>query len=572
MTAGRVVGDIRLSVKTRAVGVGLLVLALAAPVGTVFAAPVSAAGASDPSVLLFVREAASTSSLMSVALDPTTGLPSSAASTIESSTSLAYRDLAVSPDGSQVAYVTDNSTTDVTSVRVRAVDGSGTGQMLVSTASAFPGVIDPACTSNPTACAVAEPAWSPDGASLLVTRYGADTGTDYRPGNLFTVPAAGGAISALPGGALASHGSYVADGSAVIAADEDPDAPVRLLRISTSGTRTAVTGGASAYSPSVSPDGQWIAAIRPEDAQTDSIVVLPVSGGSAVTVSDVVADPTALVLDAAPTWTADSVRVYFDRLLVDAGGSKVTVRSAARNGGSVVALPAAAGADEGWPAFSGGDRTAPVARLLTPTASVQLTSTASVSWTANDPGLSGVAGYDVRFHTISSAGVYSGFTTWRTATTALSASMSLTGGVQYCWSVRATDNDANVGAWSVERCSSSPLDDRQLTKSRGWTTASHPAYYRGSVISTTTGGSTASTATVKYRQVGFVTRTCSTCGSFTVYLGSRKLTTVNTRSSTTRNSYVVWMAFQSSPSTGVIKIVANAGNRVYVDGVVLRRQ
>lgn len=552
--------------------VGVLAFAVSAPGLPVLAATVTPAVAGDQATLLFVRDAAGVSSVMSVAIAPSTGLPSGGSVALESSSALGYSGLTVSPDGSQVAFVVTVNATGSTSIQVRAVASVAVPATVASAESTFPGPVAAGCLADPPSCPVSEPAWSPDGRTLLFTRYGADTGTDYRAGDLFTVPAAGGAVTALRGGGFASHGSYVADGSGVIAADEDPDAPVRLLRIASSGARSALTGGTGAYSPSVSPDGRWVAAIRFKDGQTDSIVVLPAAGGAAAVVSDAVADPNALVLDAAPSWTSDSVRVYFDRLLVDGSGTRTTVRSVSRDGSAAVGLAPAAGADEGWPAFAGGDRTAPVARMVSPTSKVALTRAITLSWTARDPGLSGVAGYDVRYRYISSAGVYSSTLMWRTRITTTSASFPLTSGRQYCWSVRATDKEANVGAWSTERCSVSPLDDRQLVRSSGWKGTTSSAYYRGSVISTRSVGKSVATSKVRYRQVGVITRTCPTCGAFTLYLGRTKLATVNTKSATTRNSHIVWLRYQSAPSAGALKVVVKGSGRVYLDGIALLRQ
>lgn len=77
------------------------------------------------------------------------------------------------------------------------------------------------------------------------------------------------------------------------------------------------------------------------------------------------------------------------------------------------------------------------------------------TWTATDdtngalPG-SGVASYDVRYRAGSS-------TDWITpddlqGTTATSASIPSADGQTACWSVRARDDDGNVGNWSADRC------------------------------------------------------------------------------------------------------------------------
>jgi len=58
--------------------------------------------------------------------------------------------------------------------------------------------------------------------------------------------------------------------------------------------------------------------------------------------------------------------------------------------------------------------------------------------------------------------------------TTRSLRVTLAGGSQYCFSVRARDRAGNVGPWGAERCTSMALDDRSLSASSGW---SWPSYH-----------------------------------------------------------------------------------------------
>ena len=104
-----------------------------------------------------------------------------------------------------------------------------------------------------------------------------------------------------------------------------------------------------------------------------------------------------------------------------------------------------------------------------PLASFQTAVAFPVAWSATDSG-SGAKSYDVRYRTApSNSSSFGSYTTWLSATTAIGATFTGTPGNTTCFSVRARDFAFNTSSWSSEVCTTSPLDDDQLSRSGSWT-------------------------------------------------------------------------------------------------------
>jgi len=142
--------------------------------------------------------------------------------------------------------------------------------------------------------------------------------------------------------------------------------------------------------------------------------------------------------------------------------------------------------------------------------------------------------------------------------------------MEQCWSARAVDQLNQWGAWSAERCFLAPLDDRRLT-SRGFVRESSYTYeYWKSTARRT--GATLSVSNVRTRQVGLLVQTCPTCGSLDVYVGSRRLGRMYTRSATSRTKVVIWLPRQAVEQRGTLVIRSTSSKRVVVDGVLIRHR
>lgn len=216
------------------------------------------------------------------------------------------------------------------------------------------------------------------------------------------------------------------------------------------------------------------------------------------------------------------------------------------------------------------DSTAPVVRPVSPVVAVSLTPTLAATYSATDP--SGVASYDVRFRRAPRSGVFGGYGTLADGTTSTRVNVPLAVGYQTCWSVRARDRLGNTSAWSAERCTARPVDDRSLTRATaGWTRQNTNSSYLGTNTYSTRSGARLTLASVKARQLHLVATRCPSCGAATVYIGSTKIGSVSLASSTIRRQSVLALPITSLRSGTLSIVVTSAtGKLVQIDGVALR--
>ncbi|KRE52576.1 hypothetical protein ASG70_14400 [Phycicoccus sp. Soil748] len=263
-------------------------------------------------------------------------------------------------------------------------------------------------------------------------------------------------------------------------------------------------------------------------------------------------------LDAAAAWADCGSTVTYSGLA--AGSHRVTARSIDPAG------RVSTEANRSWLV----DASAPTASLAAP-ASVQTTVPTTLSWTAADTGGSGLATYDVRARVATRSagfGAYQYPAAWQ-GLTARTMRVTLTRGSQYCYSVRSHDKAGNVGAWSAERCTALPLDDRDLAAGRGWTLGSSPSYLFGTYSRTTTFGAQLSVGGVRGRRLVVVATTCSTCGSIDVYHAGVKLGRVSLYSATTRTRQVLWLPLEPVTRYGTVVVRSAGTKQVVVDGVAV---
>jgi dipeptidyl aminopeptidase/acylaminoacyl peptidase len=115
-----------------------------------------------------------------------------------------------------------------------------------------------------------QPDWSPDGLTIAFTSMPA-SGTN----SVWTVPAAGG--TPVKRTSAAQDPSWQADSETLVVVDLG--ATLRLLRVTKSGARTAITGTFNGIEPAVSPDGQWLAFTRWYGEQWQ-LAILPLAGAT----------------------------------------------------------------------------------------------------------------------------------------------------------------------------------------------------------------------------------------------------------------------------------------------------
>ena len=231
-------------------------------------------------------------------------------------------------------------------------------------------------------------------------------------------------------------------------------------------------------------------------------------------------------------------------------------------------------------ALGTGPASAPSAAVtpsIPPTASITAlplwvsTPTVALGWAAT-PGTFPVASWDVRYRRAAWKGNFGALATWRSATTAASASFPASPGYTYCYSVRARDTLGATSGWTAETCTAVPLDDRSLARSGRWTAGTGSAYYRSTYVKSTTKGAKLVRTGVVARRIAILVTTCSTCGSVRVYWGSTLLRTISLRSATTVTRKLITVTTFSKARSGTLTIkVYSSGKKVIIDGVAIRR-
>jgi hypothetical protein len=186
---------------------------------------------------------------------------------------------------------------------------------------------------------------------------------------------------------------------------------------------------------------------------------------------------------------------------------------------------------------------------------------------------SGVASYDVRFRRAAFNGGFGALTypsSWQ-ATTATISIVTAAPGYTYCFSARSRDAAGNTSAWSAERCTATPLDDRSLAASTGWTRAPSSSYYRSTVTSTRASGRTLTRTSVQSRRLYLVATTCAGCGKVGVYWNGSLLRTVDLNATSTTYKHVILVKDFGVVRAGTVLVKTVGTGRTYIDGLDLSR-
>jgi hypothetical protein len=100
-------------------------------------------------------------------------------------------------------------------------------------------------------------------------------------------------------------------------------------------------------------------------------------------------------------------------------------------------------------------------------------------------------------------------------TTETSTTMDGTEGADYCWRVRAHDEDGIVSNWARSfYCTSVPVDDRSLQATGPWQRVEGDGYYKGTAVRTATRGATLLISQEGASGLVILATTCGGCGSF----------------------------------------------------------
>lgn len=200
----------------------------------------------------------------------------------------------------------------------------------------------------------------------------------------------------------------------------------------------------------------------------------------------------------------------------------------------------------------------------------KLTFPFGVGWTATDR-LSNVGTASVRVRTAVWNAGFGSYTYPALNTPAKSVSFQGTPGRTYCFGVQSKDAVGNLGTWSTEKCTTTPVDDKTLTVVKDFTRGESSAYYRGTYSAATKKGATLKLANIKAKRIAIVVSKAANGGKIQVLLGSKVLGSYSLKGSGTKQ--VIGQTVFDSVKSGtlVIKVISETGKVVKIDGVVLAK-
>jgi hypothetical protein len=213
----------------------------------------------------------------------------------------------------------------------------------------------------------------------------------------------------------------------------------------------------------------------------------------------------------------------------------------------------------------------PAATLGTPTmtkpagAFQNRTTKFAVSWTA----VSGTGvKYNVQMRSApATTGVFGSFQQIKTGLSEPTFNFQGVQGTTYCFEAQAAKGAAH-SAFSSQKCTSVPFDDRALTRPAGtdWQAKKLFGYYLNTFLLTKTHNDSLTKANVHAREIAVVAEVCPKCGSISLAFGGTTKT-FNLQAATTKREVLFVMDTGSVHSgTATIK-VTSTGKPVQIDGL-----
>jgi hypothetical protein len=189
----------------------------------------------------------------------------------------------------------------------------------------------------------------------------------------------------------------------------------------------------------------------------------------------------------------------------------------------------------------------------------------AVAWTAvSGTGIK----YDVQMRSApASTGTFGSFSQIKTGLNALTFQFQGTQGTAYCFEVRATKG-ATHSAFSSQKCTAVPFDDRALTRPAGthWQLKKLFGYYLNTFLLTKTHNDSLTKAGVHAKTVAVVAEVCPTCGSISVTFGGTTKA-FDLHAATTKRE-VLFVVDTGAMHTGTVTIKVTSTNKnVQIDGL-----
>lgn len=136
-----------------------------------------------------------------------------------------------------------------------------------------------------------------------------------------------------------------------------------------------------------------------------------------------------------------------------------------------------------------------------------------------------------------------------------------------------TDNERNVSGVSSQKCTTVPINDRQLRTVGPWRRMASKGAYLNDVSRATKKGALLGLDRVTAKTLAVLYTRCPTCGRFKIMFNNQTLKTVDSFSFSVKKKQVVEMPPFSLARTGLLKIVVvTNGKPVLIEGVGASRR
>lgn len=213
------------------------------------------------------------------------------------------------------------------------------------------------------------------------------------------------------------------------------------------------------------------------------------------------------------------------------------------------------------------DTAGPTSSITAPTAVRTMNPKFTVGWSASDR-LSNVTTGSVRMRSAAWNGAFGGY--GYPQVNKVTKAISFTGapGNTYCFSAQAKDAVGNMGAWSGERCTTVPVDDRTMKRVKGFKTATGASHYLGTFVKTKKKGSKLTLDNVRATQIAIVVAKAAKGGKIKVTFAGQSLGTYSLKGKGSQQLVAVKSFGALKAGTLVIKVVSKTGKMVKIDGIV----
>ncbi len=204
-------------------------------------------------------------------------------------------------------------------------------------------------------------------------------------------------------------------------------------------------------------------------------------------------------------------------------------------------------------------------------ASFQTARRFALKWSAADKD-AGVANYDVRYRQARPKSGFAARKSFKKKATKSRGSFAGRPGSTYCFQVRARDAAGNRSAYSKERCTAVPIDDRNLGGRIEWKPIVRAGAFKRTVLLHNQSGATLVKSGVRARSIALIATRCGRCGEVAVRHRGVLVGTVDLSKKPFGKKMVNRLPGTRKLRKGKLTLtVVSSGRRVVIDAVAVSR-